>query len=64
MKFTDSSLISVLENLEKYYLIEMTKDVQQGESRFNLQPLVRKYMQIDPMRYIENVLSISRSHPQ
>jgi NB-ARC domain len=54
--FTDSALIKILERLENYYLIEMNKDITHGESRFNLQPLVKKYIQTDPMRYISKAL--------
>ena len=55
---SDSSLIDVLEKLQNYHLVELINDEKKGEVNFSLQPLIEKYISLDPMKYIKNSLKI------
>jgi energy-coupling factor transporter ATP-binding protein EcfA2 len=53
-----SSLAKIIEILEEYALIERIETEKYEEACFTLQPLIRKYIQIDPGGYISDGLKI------
>jgi energy-coupling factor transporter ATP-binding protein EcfA2 len=53
-----SSLAKIVETLEEYALIERVETEKYEEACFTLQPLIRKYIQMDPGGYISEGLNI------
>jgi hypothetical protein len=53
-----SFLAKIIESLEEYVLIERVTTEKYAEACFTLQPLVRKYIEVDPAGYVSEGLNI------